>query len=155
MTAGARVGLGFWFATDLGFVAGVITHRVARYGWLVWIGVPIFEEPPSAESINSIAEWRWPIFYPAGTALNKGVISPVGMVEVPQDLRPFPSMRCPWTRTRWLEVRLSDDELVEIGATANMSLPILKIVNHTELVSKVTSGWQPTAEVVSGYLPPP
>jgi hypothetical protein len=139
-----RPGMAFSLVCDLGFAVGLVTHQIRRLGDLVWLAEPIFDEEPDLQSVMRIASWRWPILFPAGAALRRRLITPVGVIDLPQSLTSIPLMRSGNKRMGWREVRVVEDGSSKpLGATADPSLPIYQIVNDTRLREMLVSGWMP------------
>jgi hypothetical protein len=136
-------GMAFSLVSDLGFAVGLVTHQLHSLGDLVWLAVPIFDEEPDVETVEGIKSWRWPVFFPTGAAVRRKIVSPIGVIEIPAQLRPFPTMRSGSRRMGWREVRYVDGKESVRGVASDASLPISQIVNDTILKEWLVSGWSP------------
>jgi hypothetical protein len=141
--ARVRPGLAFSLVCDLGFAVGLVTHQVPSLGDLVWLAEPTFEDEPDVEVAEAIRQWRWPVFFPTGAAVRRGLVTPVGVVEIPQELRSIPRMRGGNRRMGWREVRFVDGSEQVVGMTSDPSLPISQVVNDTRLKEMLVSDWRP------------
>lgn len=57
-------GFAFSLASDLGFAVCLVTHQVPRYGDLIWVTDPMFDDEPDVQAVEGIERWRWPVFFP-------------------------------------------------------------------------------------------
>jgi hypothetical protein len=142
----ARVepGLAFSLICDLGFAVGLVTHQIPRIGDLVWVAEPIFDEEPDLDVVLGITDWRWPILFPAGAALRRKIIAPIGIADIPPKLKSIPLMRSGSKKLGWREARVFEDGSSKpLGPTTDPSLPIFRIVNDTRLREMLVAGWKP------------
>jgi len=86
-------GLSFSLPSDAGFIVGLMTHDVPKVGELVWISSITYDEEPTTAVVEAIESWRWPVLFPLGAAIRRGLVHPLGTVEVPDALKSFPTMR--------------------------------------------------------------
>ena len=145
MAPRGRPGLAFWIVCDSGFAVWLVTHRVARYGDLVWIAEPTFDEEPTVSDVEKIEKWRWPVFFPLGPALHRKLVTSIGVVPIPEQLKPFPMLRGSRGPGKWALVKYGADLSTSqsFGPTSDPSVPISQVVNDTSLREKIVSGWRP------------
>lgn len=144
MVARVVPGLAFSLVCDLGFAVGLVTHQVPRIGDLTWLAEPVFDDEPDAKAVEAIEKWRWPVFFPAGAALRRKIISPIGVVETPAKLRAFPRMRGGNRQMGWREVRYNTNGAEQVlGVVNDPAMPICEVVNDTRLKEMLVSGWRP------------
>lgn len=136
-------GLTFSLVCDLGFAVGLVTHQVPRFGDLVWMADPIFDEAPDIEVARRIERWRWPVFFPTGAALRRRVVEPVGVVQVPHQLQAFPRLRGGNRDMGWRETEFIDGTWRTFGVARDSSIPISQAVNDTALKEYLVSKWKP------------
>ncbi len=146
MTMALKPGLAFSLACDPGFAVGLMTHYLERIGHLVWMAEPIFEEEPTVADVMRIHDWRWPIFFPLDAAVRRKIVIPIGVVPIPDALRPFPVMRSGSKRMGWMAFTETDGVRQRLGRTNDPRLPIFSVVNDTWLKEKVVAGWKPELE---------
>jgi hypothetical protein len=144
----ARLQPGFAFSLvcDLGFAVGLMTHHVDRIGDLVWMAGPVFEEEPTIEDVEKIEDWRWPIFFPLGAAVRRRIVTSIGVVTVPAELRAFPVMRSGDKKLGWVAFTREDRAERLLGPATDPALPIYEVVNDTRLKEMLVSGWRPEQE---------
>jgi len=131
---------------DAGFLVGLVTHDLPKVGSLVWIATPTFDDEPGRDAVEQITSWRWPVLLPLAAAIRRRIVTPIGMVDVPLALRPFPTMRSGNRSAGWNAFTEVDGVRHRLGATSDSSLPIYKVVNDTRLKEMVVSGWRPEDE---------
>ncbi len=131
---------------DLGFAVGLLTHRVERTGDLVWIAEPIFDMEPSSKQVSLIDRWRWPVFFPLGAAIRRNIVTPIDVIPIPNQLRPFPIMRGGNKKMGWVAFTQVGGVRQLLGPATDSSLPIAKVVNDTALKEMIVSGWKPEKE---------
>jgi hypothetical protein len=123
-----------------------MTDRVERTGDLVWIAEPTFDDEPTREQVCGIDRWRWPIFFPLSAAIQRKIVTPIGIVPIPKRLRPFPVMRGGNKKMGWMAFTQANGVRQLLGPTTDSSLPIAKVVNDTALKEMIVSGWKPETE---------
>jgi hypothetical protein len=138
-----KPGLAFWLATDLGYAIGLMTHRIERIGYLIWMAEPVFDQPPRIEDVQQITNWRWPVFFPLSAALRRKIVTPIGVLPIPPKLQAFPLMRSRDFAGGWNLVRFMDDSSRVIGPAADPAIPEYIVVNDTRLKEMLVSGWAP------------
>jgi hypothetical protein len=136
-------GLAFSIVCDLGFALGLVTLQIPRFGDLVWLAEPVFDEEPDLTTVEGVDRWRWPVFFPTGPALRRQLVIPVGVVDVPVELRAVPRMRGGNRQMGWREVRFVDGVEQVVGVATDRSLPVVQIVNDTALKEMLVAGWRP------------
>lgn len=136
-------GLAFTSVCDVGFAVGLVTHQVPRFGDLVWLAEPVFDEQPDAAVVESIDRWRWPVFFPTGAAIRRKLVTGIGPVPIPTRLARFPRMRGGTPRMGWKECTFVDGVERVLGPATDPALPIVQIVNDTRLKEMLISGWTP------------
>jgi hypothetical protein len=140
----AKPGLSFWIVCDLGFAVGLMTHDFSRMTPLVWMAEEVFDEEPTIEVVRALTEWRWPVFFPLGAALRRGIVTAVGMVEVPEALQVPPVMRSGNRVHGWQVVEMDADGLPwGVAPATDPRLPIHQAINDTLLKERIVSGWRP------------
>lgn len=139
-------GLTFSLPCDRGFAVAVVTHDVPRIGSLIWIAEPIFEEQPALADLDRIERWRWCVFFPVGAALRRKLVTPIGVMGVPQGLEEVPAMRSGSVTQGWTRVEFDDGVSRPAGRAADPSLPIYQVVNDTRLREMIDSEWRPEDE---------
>lgn len=137
-------GLAFSLVCDLGFAVGLVTHVVPGMTDLVWLADSVFEDPPDLADVASVAQWRWPIFFPARAAVRRKLVDTIGIVEIPAGLKQMPPMRGGGRQMGWREMSLEDGVYQMVpGGTAERSMPIASIVNLEALRQMLVEGWTP------------
>ena len=144
--ARAQPGLAFSLVCDLGFAVGLMTHRVERIGDLVWMAEPVFDEEPTVAEVEKIEDWRWPVHFPLGAALRRKIVSPIGIVAIPDQLKAYPVMRGGDKKLGWMAFTREDGVERLLGPAKDPSLPISQTVNDTALKEMLVSGWSPEQE---------
>jgi hypothetical protein len=141
----ARVtpGLAFSLVCDLGFAVGLVTHQVPNLGDLAWFAEQVLDDEPDLKTAGALDKWRWPVFFPTGAAVRRKLVTPIGVIEIPPELRPIPRMRGGNRKMGWREVKFVDGVQQVVGVTTDRSLPILQSVNDTALKEMLVSGWMP------------
>lgn len=91
-------------------------------------------------------KWRWPVFFPLGAALRRGLVEAIGVIPVPPALEPFPTMRSGNKQAGWNAVTETGGVPRRHGPTNDPSLPIYQIVNDTLLKEMIVSNWRPEDE---------
>jgi hypothetical protein len=110
-------------------------------GSLVWIAEDTWDHQPHASEVAQIKSWRWPVFFPLGSAIRRGLVDRLGRVEVPAELSAYPRMRSGGGAQPWFV--LEDGEVVGVGTTTqDRTLPIAQLVNDTRLKEMIVSGWR-------------
>jgi hypothetical protein len=136
-------GLAFSIVSDLGFAVSLVTHQVPRYGDLIWVAKPVFDDEPDVQAVEAIEQWRWPLFFPTGSAIRRKLVTPIAVVDIPLGLKAFPRMRGGNRQMGWREVEYVDGAERVVGITQDASLPISQIVNDTRLKEMIVSAWVP------------
>lgn len=131
---------------DAGFLVALMTHEVPKIGALMWIATPTFDEEPSLDDVEQIASWRWPVFFPLGAAIRRRIFVAIGVVDIPEALRAFPTLRSGHRSMGYTSFTEVDGVRHQLGATTDATLPIYQIVNDTRLKEMVVSGWRPQDE---------
>jgi hypothetical protein len=139
-------GLSFSIVCDLGFAVGLVTHDVPRTGSLIWIAGPTFNELPTLQEVEEISRWRWPVFFPLAAAIRRSIVTPIGAVRVPADLREFPLLRSRNGRGGWILVKFVNGSSRSSGSAASPAIPRYSVVNDTRLKEMIVSGWAPEQE---------
>jgi len=152
-----KPGLAFRLACDNGFAVGLMTHHVDRFGHLIWIAEPMFDDAPTLEEAQSIRRWRWPVFFPLGAAIRRKVVTPIGVIPIPPDLVRFPVLRGSLGAAgKWRTLTFIDGKEKLLGWAEDATIPINKLVNDTALKEMLISGWAPEKEWLDrsyGYKP--
>src|SRR6266567_4194355 len=96
-----RPGFAFAVVCDRGFVVGLHTHRDKLMGYLIWLSRDTYDQMPTVDDARGVTDWRWCVFYPLGSAINRDVDIPIGQIDIPTRLESFPRMRAgggpqPW-----------------------------------------------------------
>jgi hypothetical protein len=145
MAARLKPGFSFWIVCDRGYAVGLMTHHVNRLGHLIWMAEPFFDEAPTIEDVEAICQWRWPVFFPLGTAMHRKLATKIGQVEIPPALQAMPRFRSSNGRGGWNEVVQEDQQLKSrvVGATTDKSLPIYSVVNDTRLKEMLVTDSRP------------
>ena len=128
--------------SDAGFVVGLVTHDRPKLGTLLWIATPTFDDEPTCIEVEGITSWRWPVLFPLAAAVSRRIMVPIGMVSIPDTLRPFPTMRSGNRSAGWSAFTEAGGVRHQLGPTSDSSLPIYKVVNDTRLKEMVVSGWR-------------
>jgi len=143
-------GLAWYIVCDAGFAVGLVTHYLPKWGHLVWMADPVFDNEPTLEDVLAIRRWRWPVLFPLGAAIHRHIATGVGIVPIPARLQELPVMRSgtahPGQRTSWTAVQLTDSGDALLGGTKDRSLPICQIVNDTRLREMIVCGWRSEGE---------
>lgn len=141
----ARVipGLAFSLVCDLGFAVCLVTHQVPRFGDLIWVAEPMFDDEPDVKTVEGIDRWRWPVFFPTGSAVRRKLVNPIGVIAIPTELKSFPRMRGGNRQMGWREVEYIDGVERVLGITRDALLPISQVVNDTRLKEMLVSDWSP------------
>ena len=142
-----KPGFAWYIVCDAGFAVGLVTHYLPKWGHLVWMAEPFFDEEPTLEDVLAIRRWRWPVLFPLGAAVHRRIATPIGVVPIPAGLNELPVMRSgtpyPGQRTNWMAMRLTESGDVTLGGTKDKSLPVFQIVNDVALKAMLVSGWKP------------
>lgn len=122
-----------------------MTHDVPRMGSLIWISEATFDEQPTIEDAQGITNWRWPVFFPLSVAIHRKIVTPLGLAQIPAELKPFPLLRSGNKKIGWQLVELPNGSLPSrsLGPTKDPSIPIYRVVNDTRLKEMIVSGWRP------------
>jgi hypothetical protein len=114
-------------------------------GSLIWIAEPTFDDVPTVEQVQAIHGWRWPVFFPLSTALHRKMMTPIGVVAIPDQLRSFPLLRSGNKRAGWQLVELPGGSLPSrtLGPATDPTVPIYQVVNDAMLKEMVVSSWRP------------
>ena len=78
--------------------------------------------------------------------MRRKLVTPIGVVGVPQGLERLPAMRSRMMSGGWLKVEFEDGASRPAGETSDRSLPIYGVVNDTRLREMVDSEWRPEDE---------
>jgi hypothetical protein len=114
-------------------------------GYLVWLSGPTFDEMPTIGDARAVPDWRWCVFYPLGSAINRNVVTPIGKIAIPAALQPFPRMRMGGHRQPWFQSE--DGDFDDLGTrTQDRSLPIVQTVTTPSLKNMLVAGWHPSQE---------
>lgn len=147
MATRPQPGFAWFIACDVGFAVGLVTHYLPRFGHLVWMAQPVFDEEPTTDDVIAITEWRWPVLFPLGAAVHRHIATKIGTVPIPESLNRAPTMRSRKGKGKWSALRLVDTgPSVPLGPTDDRSLPIYQVVNDTRLKEMLVSGWVPERE---------
>ncbi len=138
-----KPGLAFWIVTDAGFAVGLMTHHRPTFGHLVWISEDTFDDPPTTGDVLGIKRWRWPVFFPLGTALHRKTVTKIADVEIPAELQPWPLMRGGNRQAGWKMLSLEGPEPMLAAGTPDPSVPPYILVNDIKLRELIVSGWRP------------
>ncbi len=136
-------GLAFWIVCDAGFAVGLMTHHRPKVGHLVWIAQDTFGDPPTEADVRSIERWRWPVFFPLGAALRRGIVTKVADVPVPAGLERWPTMRSGNRQMGWTLVNFEGPGTLPRRPANDSSIPIYSVVNDTALREMIVSNWRP------------
>jgi len=128
---------------DLGFVVGLVTHRIERLGSLVWWSERVFDSEPDLNDAIAVDKWRWAVWFPVGSAVRRKILTSIGNMPVPEGLRDIPTMRSNLGANGWVAVEFVDGTSRTLGHTTDKSLPPYMIVNDTRLKEMLVSGWVP------------
>jgi len=144
-TARSKPGLAFAVVSDVGFVVGLVTHQVPKRGDLIWLSEATFDEFPTVSEVEGISDWRWPVFFPMGSALHRKEVDPIGIIEIPEDMRAMPAMRSQDPLSGgWVRATFQDGDWVPEGPTDDRSLPVYGIINTLGLKERLVSNWRTT-----------
>ena len=143
-----KPGFAWYIVCDAGFAVGLVSHYLPKWGHLVWMAEPVFDEEPMLDDVLAIRRWRWPVLFPLGAAVHRHIATLIGVVPIPPGLQELPVMRSggalyPGQRPTWWALRLTESGDVQLGETRDKSLPIFQIVNDTALKEMLVSGWKP------------
>jgi len=145
-----KPGFAWYLVCDVGFAVGLVTHYLPKFGHLVWMAEPVFDDEPTTDDVLAIRRWRWPVFFPLGSAVHRHIATRIGMVPVPPQLQEVPLMRSctpfPGEKRTWLTAEVTEDGAEPLGPTRDKSLPIFQVVNDTMLKEMLVSGWKPEDE---------
>lgn len=142
-----KPGFAWYIVCDAGFAVGLVSHYLPKWGHLVWMAEPVFDDEPTVEDVLAIRGWRWPVLFPVGGAVHRHIATRIGVVPVPAGLQELPVMRSgtayPGQRTNWMAMRLTETGDVVLSETKDKSLPIFQVVNDVALKEMLVSGWKP------------
>jgi len=137
-----RPGFAFAVVCDRGFVVGLHTHRDKLMGYLIWLSRDTYDQMPTVDDARGVTDWRWCVFYPLGSAINKDVDIPIGQIDIPTRLQSFPRMRAGGGPQPWYQYDGGD--FTGLGEPCrDPTLPIRQIVNDTMLREMLNSDWSP------------
>ena len=140
-------GLAFYIVCDRGFAVGIVTHDFGKFGTLIWMAEPMFEEEPTVDDVLAIKEWRWPICFPVSGYLYRKVIIRIGIVPIPRKLKKVPIMRNEMGRHNWNLFKYigtdGDYKWKNIGVAKDPTVPVDMIVNDIALKELLVSDWRP------------
>jgi len=128
---------------DRGFAIGLNTHLDPEMGSLVWMAEGFWEEEPTLDDVRRVSDWRWCVFFPLSVALHRALVYPIGKIEVPAKLRPFPLMRTGSKDQGWYLVRDGKMDGFAFETTEDRSLPPRILVNLTRLREMLVTDWRP------------
>jgi hypothetical protein len=137
----AEIGSAFAIEIDGGFLVGLVTHADPQMGSLCWIARPTFDHVPTADEVDAIAEWRWPVWFLAHTAIRRKLAASIGIVSVPDNLATMPTMRGGDRVIGWVAFRRIDGTDKLLGPTTDRDLPISQMPNVAALKSMVERDW--------------
>lgn len=120
-----------------------MTHEVPKVGAVVWIAEPIFDHEPTADEVREIDGWRWPVLFPLKAALRRRLVTAIGDVPLPAELRNFPVMRSGNKKMGWMAFAEVDGVRRRLGSAEDASIPIYQVVNDTALKEMIVTGWKP------------
>lgn len=120
-----------------------MTHSVEKVGALVWISEAMFDEEPTLDDAGRLDGWRWPVFFPLAAALRRKLVTAIGVVPVPEELRLFPVLRSGNRSMGWVAFTERDGVRERLGPATDPSTPIYEVVNDTDLKQMIVTGWRP------------
>ncbi len=86
------------------------------------------------------------MFFPLGAAIRRNIVTPIDVIPIPNQLRPFPIMRGGNKKMGWVAFTQVGGVRQLLGPATDSSLPIAKVVNDTALKEMIVSGWKPEKE---------
>lgn len=137
----AEPGSAFAIEMEGGYLVGLVTHADPQMGSLCWIAKPTFDHVPTAAEVGSIAEWRWPVWFLARTAIRRKLATLCGIVPVPDRLAEMPTMRGGDRVIGWVALRRIDGTDKLFGPTTDRELPISQMPNVAALREMVERNW--------------
>jgi hypothetical protein len=135
-------GLAFSIASSAGFGVGLVTHRLPRFGDVVWVAEPLFAAQPTLADVAAIDRWRWPTLFATGAAMRNGNVAALGVVPVPAQFHDLPPMRS-GVGSSWVEVRWVDGDPDAGGRTDDRTLPVLAAPTSAMLAHWLDTDWKP------------
>ena len=137
----AELGSAFAVEIDGGYLVGLVTHADPQMGSLCWIAQPTFDHLPTADEVGAIAEWRWPVWFHARTAIQRGLATSIGNVPIPDRLAEMPTRRGGDRVLGWVAFRRIDGTDKLLGPTTDRELPISQMPNVAALMDMVERDW--------------
>jgi len=83
-----KPGFAWYIVCDAGFAVGLVSHYLPKWGHLVWMAEPVFDDEPTVEDVLAIRRWRWPVLFPLGAAVHRHIATRIGVVPIPARLLP-------------------------------------------------------------------
>ena len=75
-----KPGFAWYIVCDAGFAVGLVSHYLPKWGHLVWMAEPVFDDEPTMEHVLAIRHWRWPVLFPLGAAVHRHIATRIGIV---------------------------------------------------------------------------
>ncbi|WP_156463983.1 hypothetical protein [Devosia sp. Leaf420] len=135
--------------TRKGLAYAHFSHKHPQYGALLRVFGQTYNARPENFSAHMNAEPTFICFFPLGAAVNRGIVSIAGHVDIPADAREFPIFRAgmpgrdmregsPW----WL---WDGEKEWRVGtlSPSQRKLPIRGVWNDTLLIKRIEDGWTP------------
>ena len=137
----AEPGLAFSMPTAVGHLVGLVTYSEPELGSLCWIATQTFDHAPTGDDVRTIDSWRWPVWFPARSAIRRRIATEIAVVDIPAELSAFPTMRSGDRHIGWIAFNRVDGSDRSLGQTTDWELPIDKAVNDVRLREMVETNW--------------
>lgn len=141
--------------TRNGFAYAQFTHKHRLYGALLRVYNRVFQTKQSLDIIQPVVLMREPdfsCFFPLGAAVQRGIVSMIGNIPIPEKQKQFPLFRTgvadPKTKKVgiwWLWDGENEWPIGEL-ASEQKRIPIRGVWNDTLLVERIESGWTPETD---------
>jgi len=86
---------------------------------------------------------RWPVFFPLGAAVHRGIVTRIGVVPIPRELQDWTVMRSGNRQMGWKMVYFDREQRLPLPKATDPKLPIYQVVNDTALKEMIVSDWRP------------
>lgn len=141
--------------TRSGFAYAQFTHKHNLYGALLRVYNTIYQTKQALDAIQSVVSVREPdfsVFFPLGAAVHRGIVSIVGNAPIPEKHKPFPLFRDGIANPETKKVEIwwlwDGEKEWPVGEISDEQrrLPIRGVWNDTLLVERIESGWTPETD---------
>lgn len=141
--------------TRNGFAYAQFTHKHRMFGALLRVYNAVYQIKQPLGVVQSVVDMQKPdfsCFYPLGAALNRGIVSIIGNIPVPEKQKAFPLFRDGEINPKTKKVEIwwlwDGENEWPVGELTDEQkrLPFREVWNDALLVERIETGWTPETD---------